>query len=161
MMTTTSNNPTLKGADYRRSHKHSVIAILGDDTPPVSSRGSRFYNKDRWTLRVFVREMCAWAKANPECVPTADDVAAWVNRANRETVHDREIVIANTPDKLKMRTAMALTGGAYHEAFHTRYSCRRPLGPEGFSSSLTMSVEVSSIESITSAHAGLASRWDL
>jgi hypothetical protein len=36
-------------------------------------------------------------------------------------------VIANTPDKLPLRTALALTGGAYHEAFHTKYSCRRTL----------------------------------
>lgn len=129
MQTTTPriDNPTLKGADYRRRHKHSVMAILGDQTPPVYSKGSRFYNLDRWTLRAFVKEMCMWAKMNPECVPTVKDVGAWVTAANQGREPGREITIANTPDKLKLRTALALTGGAYHEALHTLHSCRRPL----------------------------------
>jgi len=51
----------------------------------------------------------------------------WVQRANKERVGERCIVIANTPPKLSLRVALALTGGAYHEAFHTLYSCRRDL----------------------------------
>jgi hypothetical protein len=120
-------NPTLKGAKYRSTHKLTVIGVLGDRAPKVSSRGSRFYNVDRWTLRVFVREMCRWASENAECVPTRKEVGTWVRVANSETVPMREIVIANTPSKLKLRTALALTGGAYHEAFHTYYSCLRQL----------------------------------
>jgi len=121
------DNPTLKGAAYRSTHKLAVIGVLGDRAPKVSSRGSRFYNVDRWTVRVFVREMCKWAHENKECVPTRTEIKAWVAEANNETVPFREIVIANTPAKLKLRTALALTGGAYHEAFHTYYSCLRSL----------------------------------
>ncbi len=121
------DNPTLKGAAYRSTHKLAVIGVLGDRAPRVSSRGSRFYNVDRWTVRVFVREMCKWAHENKECIPTRTEIKAWVTTANNETVAYREIVIANTPNKLKLRTALALTGGAYHEAFHTYYSCLRSL----------------------------------
>ena len=120
-------NPTLKGAEYRSTHKLAVIGVLGDRAPKVSSRGSRFYNIDRWTVRVFTREMCKWAQGNPQCIPTIKEIGEWVRTANSETVPMREIVIANTPAKLRLRTALALTGGAYHEAFHTYYSCLRPL----------------------------------
>jgi hypothetical protein len=130
MQTASFDNPTLKGSQYRSTHKLAVIGVLGDRAPEVSSRGSRFYNVDRWTVRVFVREMCKWAHENPECVPTRTEIAAWADAANRERVPRREIVIANTPNKLQLRTAMALTGGAYHEAFHTYYSCLRPLKVE-------------------------------
>ena len=121
------DNPTLKGAEYRSTHKLAVIGVLGDRAPKVSSRGSRFYNIDRWTVRVFTREMCKWAQGNPQCIPTIKEIGEWVRTANSETVPLREIVIANTPAKLRLRTALALTGGAYHEAFHTYYSCLRPL----------------------------------
>jgi len=119
--------PMLRGDQYRRTHKASVVGILGSDAPDVFSKGSMFYNRDRWTVRAVVTHMCKWAKENPDCTPTLDDVRGWVKAANAETVPNREIVIANTPDKLPLRVALALTGGAYHEAFHSLYSCRRPL----------------------------------
>lgn len=121
---------TLRGAAYRRTYQSSVISIVGSDAPPVRSAGTRFFNVDRWTVRVFTMKMCEWAKANPECVPTRRDVAQWVRAANSEKIPRREIVIAATPESLVRRTALALTAGAYHEAFHTRYSCRRQLDTE-------------------------------
>lgn len=121
------DNPTIRGAVYRQTHEASVQAVLQDRAPKVSSRGTAFFNVDRWTLRVFTFHMCKWAESNPGCVPTKADVAEWVKTANAEAVTEREIVIANTPDHLPVRTAMALTGGAYHEAWHTLYSCRRSL----------------------------------
>ena len=119
--------PMLRGDQYRRTHKASVVGILGKQAPDVFSKGSMFYNKDRWTARAVTLHMCKWAKENPDCTPTLDDVKQWVMDANAERVPNREIVIASTPDKLPLRVALALTGGAYHEAFHTLYSCRRPL----------------------------------
>lgn len=117
----------IRGDRYRRTHQQSVTAILGANTRPVSSRGGRFFNKDKWTGRSLVKFMCAWAKAHPGCVPTRDDVRKWVDDANNERIPNPEIVIAGTPDQLPRRVAMALTGGAYHEAFHTLYSARRNL----------------------------------
>lgn len=119
--------PMLRGDQYRRTHKASVVGILGAEAPDVFSKGSMFYNRDRWTARAVVSKMCEWAKKNPDCTPTLKDVREWVKAANAERVPKREIVIASTPDKLPLRVALALTGGAYHEAFHTKYSCRRPL----------------------------------
>ena len=120
--------PVIRGDRYRRTHKASVIGILGKAAPPVASRGFRFYNRDKWTARFLIGEMCAWAGKHPGCIPTSVDVQDWVRVANGVNVPLPEIVIANTPDKLPLRTAMALTGGAYHEAFHSKYSCRRNLG---------------------------------
>lgn len=128
-MSTEPDLPQMTVERFRATHKASVVAILGRDAPPVYSRGSRFYNVDRWTIRILVSKMCDWAKANPGCMPTRTDVAGWVHAANAERVspRDRKIVIAATPSKLTQRVAMALVGGGYHEAFHTRYSCRRDL----------------------------------
>ena len=119
--------PIVRGDRYRRTHRASVIGVLGRLAPPVISRGSRFYNLDRWTARVLVSEMCKWAGNNPGCTPTQNDVADWVIVANTTAAPERCIVIANTPDKLPLKVALGLTGGAYHEAFHTKYSCRRAL----------------------------------
>ena len=124
---TDTENPTLSGAKFRMGHKATVVGVLGNRAPEVHSRGVHFFNRDRWTARVFVREMCKWAKENPQCIPTPGVIAAWVRAANNDPLPKREIVIANTPDTLSLRTAMALMGGAYHEAFHTYYSCLRPL----------------------------------
>ncbi|MFA6235508.1 MAG: hypothetical protein WC824_15135, partial [Bacteroidota bacterium] len=122
--------PMIRGDVYRNTHKASVIGILGSKAPRVSSRGSKFYNRDRWTVRVVTLEMCKWAYANPGCIPTRDDIKKWINAANARRVYDPEIVIANTPNQLPLRVALALTGGAYHEAWHTLYSRREDLTVE-------------------------------
>lgn len=123
-------NFMVRGDRYRATHQQSVNAILpasGADFRPVVSKGSQFYNRDRWTARLLTKEMCDWAARNPGAVPTQSDVRAWVDAANAESVWDKGIVIAATPDRLPVRTAMALVGGAYHEAWHTLYSCRRDI----------------------------------
>lgn len=127
--TTNDLNPVVKGAQYRATHKASVLAILGGEAPRVMSKGCKFYNADRWTGRYLVKIMCEWASKNSGCVPTHGIVQQWVAEVNQFQfpARDREIVIASTPDVMPMRTAMALVGGAYHEALHTKYSCRRNL----------------------------------
>lgn len=121
----------LQGSRWRATHRASVVAILGADAPPIYSRGSRFYNVDRWTARFLVMFMCEWAKGNPGCTPTHAQVTEWVVAANAKKPEDkRHIVIAATPPLLTMRLAMALTGGGYHEALHTQRSCRRDLTPD-------------------------------
>ena len=122
-------NPVVQGAQYRATHKASVLAILGGDAPRVMSKGCKFYNADRWTGRYLVKIMCEWASKNPGCVPTQGIVQQWVAEVNQFQfpARNREIVIASTPDVMPMRMAMALVGGAYHEALHTKYSCRRNL----------------------------------
>jgi len=120
----------LPGAQYRNGYRALVVGVLGTaEAPPVTSRGALFYNKDRWTVRALITAMCQWAKNNPGCTPLATDVQTWVTEANNFHVppREREIVIANTPEVLPLRTYSALLGGASHEAFHTLYSARRDL----------------------------------
>jgi hypothetical protein len=121
-------NPQFQSGDrWRTAYRTSVVSILGREAPEVLSQGSRFYNVDRWTVRVLVKHMCDWAKANPGVAVTRTEVGKWVEAANAEKVPKRRIVIAATPAKLSLRVALALAGGGCHEAFHTRYSCRRSL----------------------------------
>ena len=124
---TLMNGPVIRGSRHRATYRASVQGILGSLKRPVYSMGSRFYNDDEWTSRVLVTHMCKWAKGNPGCVPTRDDVTKWVIDANAHKVPNPKIVIASTPERLPLRLALALTGGVYHEAFHTKYSCRRHL----------------------------------
>lgn len=121
--------PVTSGAKHRNTHRASVISILGTEAPPVLSKGSRFYNADRWTLRLLVGVMCGWAGRNNGVAPCEDDIRRWVAEANLTDFNDkdREIVIASTPDVLSNKMVMALVGGAYHEALHTKYTCRRNL----------------------------------
>lgn len=121
--------PEMKGDRWRATHRANVVAILGTEAPRVISQGTKFYNVDRWTVRILVKHMCDWAKANPGCVPTRANVTEWVTSANNEKVkeNERRIVIAATPTTLSLRVALALVGGGYHEAWHTKYSCRRNL----------------------------------
>jgi len=89
-----------------------------------------FYNKDNWTARSFAAAMCEWAKLNPDKTPTQGDVQMWIDKRvsqHSADYYERGINIAATPDDLPRWLAMALVGGGYHEAWHTRYSCRRQL----------------------------------
>ena len=117
----------LRGDRYRQTHKASVVGILGSRAPKVVSKGHQFYNRDEWRLRFLVDYLCRFAQKFPGRVVTRSDIATMVGEANYQSVGGAEIVIAHTPDKLPQRLAMALTGGAYHEAWHTLYSCRRKL----------------------------------
>lgn len=126
-MPPTPTLPTVSGAKWRGTHQHSIDAVLGANVRKVTSRGNQFVNHDTWTGRAFVAAMCKWAQANPGATPTSYDVGMWLTEANGAYVRDPGIVIANTPDDLPVGTRDALVGGAYHEAWHTKYSRRKPL----------------------------------
>ena len=111
----------------KATHKSSVTAILGSDTRPVHSHGTAFFNKDRWTGRALLIAICNDIAANPGGKLTVNRVANWVSEANAAYVWNPSITIADTPNQLNDRIVGALVGGAYHEAFHTKYSCRRDL----------------------------------
>ena len=126
-MPPTPTLPTVSGAKWRNTHQHSIDAVLGANVRKVTSRGSQFVNHDTWTGRAFISAMCKWAQANPGSTPTSYDVGMWLNEANGAYVHNPGIAIAQTPDDLPIGTRDALVGGAYHEAWHTKYSRRKPL----------------------------------
>lgn len=118
----------LNGSRWRATHQQTVDGILGPGVRPVISRGSMFYNKDNWTARTFVANLCEWARLNRNAKPTRRDVQDWVYRANNDKrVQKPGIVIASTPDDLPRWLAMALVGGGYHEAWHTYYSRLSPI----------------------------------
>ena len=119
----------LMGQKWRATHQATIDSILGAKVRRVTSRGSQFYNKDNWTARTFGACLCEWAELNPGMIPTRYDVEGWVAKANRVTVwgHQKQIVIAQTPDELPKWLAFALVGGGYHEAWHTKYSRLAPI----------------------------------
>ena len=119
----------LDGARWRATHQSSVDAILASTglTRRVASFGSRFYNEDNWSGR----RLLAAIADDPE-----SGQLQWLAKAN-EAGADPRIVIASTPDDLPQGLAMALVGGAYHEAWHTLYSRRRPLQLKDISGPLT------------------------
>lgn len=117
----------LSGQQWRATHQATVDAILGAGVRSVRSQGDAFYNVDDWVARAFGAALCEWAELNPGRVPTRNDIAGWVVKANQMRVPRKEIVIAATPDELPIGLAHALVGGGYHEAWHTQYSRTRPL----------------------------------
>ena len=122
----------LRGHKWRTTHQSTVDSVLGamGEQVTVRSQGSMFFNKDNWTARSFAAAMCEWAELNPDKTPAYDDVQQWIYKrvdAHRAEYYERGINIAATPDDLPRWLAMALVGGGYHEAWHTRYSCRRKL----------------------------------
>ena len=126
-MAKSNNNLTINGNQVRATHSSTIRSVLYDhsDVPSVQSMGSSFYNADSWTLRTFCMEMCKWASQNKGQCPTVDQIKDWVAKANAQVGSvDRKVVIAATGDKLDRSMMLALVGGGYHEAWHTRYSKR-------------------------------------
>jgi len=117
----------MNAATLKATHKSSVTAILGGNTRAVHSHGTSFYNRDRWTGRALLVSMCKDIESNPSKPLTPERVWGWVEEANGTYVYQPSITIADTPAEVNDRTASALIGGAYHEAWHTKYSCRRNL----------------------------------
>lgn len=120
----------LPGGLYAATHAASVRVICGDQAPPVHSRGKQFFNVDRWMHKLILGQMVRWAKANPGATPSREDLFSWVMACNVTPLPERAIYIASVPDDLDLKTAMAATGGAYHEGLHTLLSCRRTLKVE-------------------------------
>lgn len=119
----------LDGSKWAASHQMSVDAVLtpaGHPSVPVVSKGSQFSNRANWTARTFMANMCEWLRLNRNRRPSEYDVRGWVAVANGGYVTE-QITIASTPGVLDKRTALALVGGAYHEALHAIFSCKRPL----------------------------------
>lgn len=121
--------PMLDGRRIALSHAASVEAILGPGVRKVVSAGSQFANRDHWPLRQFVVAFCAWASTHPGQKPGLSSIRDMCVKANTKKVFDPSIRIASTPEKLARPVFLALIGGAYHEAFHTLYSCRREILP--------------------------------
>lgn len=116
---------TIPGSKLRKTHQASVDAILGPNAPQVVSKGDQFMNCDRWTAPMFAKMLVKCPDS-----PSFESVVKMVGRVNSTPpVAKPRIQIAATPDNVSSATAKALIGGAYHEAWHTKYSMRDNLDP--------------------------------
>jgi len=122
----------LDGAKWARTHQLSVDAVLtpaGHKSVPVVSKGSNFSNRANWTARSFMSSICEWLRLNRNRKPSEYDIRGMLDRANYAYVPE-QITIASTPGDINRGTALALVGGAYHEALHSIMSCKRNLSAE-------------------------------
>lgn len=131
-MKRTDYSPSLRGQKWRETHQATVDSILGPKIRTIRSMGTQFYNKDNWTARAFIAALCEWARLNKGNTPERYDVEGWVVAANRVALSEwqKGIVIASTPDDLPKGLSFALIGGAYHEAWHTKWSRRTQIRVE-------------------------------
>lgn len=113
--------PDLDGRLYLSTHRASVVSILGDEAPPVYSRGHRFYNRGKWSVRLLADRLCSWGTEHPGEPLTREALRRMVVEVNEVRAENPHIVIASTPPRLAPKLASALIGGAYHEAWHSLY----------------------------------------
>lgn len=124
------------GTEWRKSH-HLTAKSLGVNVP-VESKGNMFYCTSRFTLNKFAVALCQFAKHNGAKMPSREIVARWVEGANNRfltTGHGDKlstdpkvkIVVAETPEKVSPRMAMALNGGVLHESAHLLYTMQEDL----------------------------------
>ena len=111
---------------WEASTQYSVDSILGAKIREVKVKGSEFYNVDRWTARTL------WAQIVESIKVYGNALDEWtvrdaVRTANCTNVNDPHLVVASSPDRVPPWLMRASVGGAYHEAWHTEWSCRRDL----------------------------------
>jgi hypothetical protein len=123
--------PAIDPIAWANAQNAASKSILGEDSPPVVSGGSSFYNVNRWTARVAFDNIVKGVKlGNPL---TGWMVETAVGAANATRVHNKRINVAvlseadrrgqngrNLPKRIRL-------GGVYHEDWHTKYSCTRNL----------------------------------
>ena len=90
----------------------------------VFSRGVKFKNRDAWTAEAFTHMLCEWLSASPSRVPSGSDLRHIISQANSVRVRDPHIQVARMPERVTHAVALAIIGGGYHEAWHTKYSKR-------------------------------------
>jgi hypothetical protein len=117
---------TFPGRKYALTMQASADAILAEDDirRPVRSTGTRFLNVDAWTGERFVHKLTDWLAANPGKLMAQADLEGLVYDANKAYVRDPFISVARMPNRVDHRVALAIIGGGYHEAWHTKYSKR-------------------------------------
>jgi hypothetical protein len=117
---------TFPGVRYCKTMQASVDAILFPMgiSRRVVSFGRRFLNVDAWTGQKFVDSLCAFWSKTPRHMPSAAQVQAMVAEANGFRCANPHILVAAMPTRVSHRVVLAIIGGGYHEAWHTKYSKR-------------------------------------
>lgn len=117
---------TFPGHRYWKTIQGSVDAILAPMgiKRRVVSMGTRFVNYDAWTWLSFCDEICKHLAAHPDRSPTTAELKEILKQANEVSCRDPHIQVAKMPSRVTHRVALAIMGGGYHEAWHTKYSKR-------------------------------------
>ena len=117
---------TFPGHRYWKAIQGSVDAILAPIgiKRRVVSRGNQFINYDAWTGRAFTEHLCDSLSKHPDRGPTKAELKQILVRANALKCPDPHIRVAKMPERVNHRVALAIIGGGYHEAWHTKYSKR-------------------------------------
>lgn len=117
---------TFPGARFCKAIQASVDAILAPlgIHRRVISAGVRFCNIDTWTGEVFAHQLCDSFSKHPERLPDRGELRDILITANSHRCSDPHIRVARMPDRVTHRVALAIIGGGYHEAWHTKYSKR-------------------------------------
>jgi hypothetical protein len=117
---------TFPGHRYWKTIQGSVDAILSPMgiKRRVVSMGTSFVNYDAWTWLAFCDGLCAHLATYPDRGPSAAELKAIMHQANAFRCRDPHIQVAKMPARVTHRVALAITGGGYHEAWHTKYSKR-------------------------------------
>lgn len=114
---------------YEETYRSSIYSILGDQTPVTELSGNMFLNQNRWTAQIFLGKLYQWMLDHASNIPCKSTIQSLVESSN-EVVVEPKIIMPVMPQEVDTRLSMALTGGAYHESWHTIYTCKRPLSRE-------------------------------
>lgn len=117
------------GQRYYKAIQGAVDAIL---VPlgirrKVIAQGDRFFNRDAWTWLSFSKELTLKLNKSPTKKITSKDLSTILRKANGITCPKPFIQVATMPERVTPRLALAVIGGGYHEAWHTKYSRRKTL----------------------------------
>ena len=120
---------TFPGQRYCKAMQAAVDAILlpMGIRRRVVSRGTSFVNHDAWTDRAFADQVCEQFSNFPKRLPSAAELTAMLDKANQFRCADPYIQVARMPEHVTQSVALAIVGGGYHEAWHTKYSKRSPV----------------------------------
>lgn len=115
---------------YEETYRASIFSILGPEMPETTIKGDQFLNIDKWTGVLFLQELYEWSKLYPLIYPCDQTIVDMVRICNKKKAPKALIKMPSMPKNIDTRLAMALKGGAYHESWHTLYSCKRPLSTQ-------------------------------
>jgi hypothetical protein len=120
---------TFPGVRFCKVMQASVDAILAPMGihRPVVSKGDRFHNVDAWTGDYFSRLLCEFLSKSPTALPDRDALRKILDQTNSLKEPNPRITVARMPDNPSPQMVLAIIGGGYHEAWHTKYSKRTPV----------------------------------
>mgnify|MGYP001068195011 CR=1 FL=1 len=117
---------THPGRRYQLAVQGAVDAILMPMgiTRRVVCRGTRFFNVDAWPWLAFCEHLCEQLSKAPKRGINEPQLHKLIKKANSVRCAKPYIQVAAIPEQVTTRVALAIIGGGYHEAWHTKYSKR-------------------------------------